>query len=119
MADPQSIDANARALQMTVGDRQRGRRISAATRAVLYLLLALFACLTLFPFFWMILTSFKLSGDVFKIPPSFIPTKLFTKEPFGNYADLLTKFSFARYLVNSVFVSSAAAFGQLVTCSLA
>lgn len=89
------------------------------SRILLYVMLCAAGVLTMFPFFWMLLTSFKLPGDVFKIPPSFVPTKLFSSTPFGNYTDLITKFSFARYLLNSVFVSSAASVGQLVTCSLA
>ena len=89
------------------------------TAAVVYVFLAGFALLTLFPFLWMVLTSFQTAGDTFRIPPSLTPSLLFSAHPFANFVELFTRFTFGRYLLNSVFVSTVAAAGQLVTCSLA
>lgn len=100
-------------------ERQRKRVTSALRSGLIYALLALFAFVTLFPFLWMLITSFKLPGDVFRIPPTFTPTLLFTDAPFANYAEVLFQFDFLRYAANSLFVASIAATGQLVTCSLA
>jgi len=99
--------------------RRRKRAISALRSGVIYALLAVFSFLTLFPFLWMVITSFKLPGDVFRIPPTFTPTLLFSDTPFANYVEVLFKFDFLRYAGNSLFVASIAATGQLVTCSLA
>ncbi|MEW6581029.1 MAG: carbohydrate ABC transporter permease [Chloroflexota bacterium] len=44
-----------------------------ATRAVVYLVLGAAAFLMLFPFTYMVFTSFKASGDVFRYPPRLLP----------------------------------------------
>ena len=99
--------------------RRRKRVASAVRSGIIYAFLGVFAFLTLFPFLWMVITSFKLPSDVFRIPPTFTPTLLFTDTPFANYAEVLFQFDFLRYAGNSLFVASIAATGQLVTCSLA
>lgn len=43
------------------------------TRAVIYLLLTVFAFLMIFPFIYMMMTSFKNSTDVFHFPPRLFP----------------------------------------------
>ncbi len=44
-----------------------------AARAVVYLVLGVVAFLMLFPFTYMVFTSFKASGDVFRYPPRLLP----------------------------------------------
>lgn len=85
----------------------------------LYTVLLAYAVVTLLPFAWMLITSFKDSRDVFRLPPSFVPTKLFGPDPLGNYVDVLTRHDFLLYFRNSLFVSTMAALGQVATCALA
>ena len=42
---------------------------------VAFLLIGIFLLVTLFPFFWMISTSFKIKGEFFTRPPIFIPDR--------------------------------------------
>lgn len=99
---------------------QRRKRMGAwITNTLLYGFLLVFAFITLFPFFWMLITSFKLPGDVFRLPPNFRPSLLWTDTPFANYVEVLFQFDFLRYAGNSLFVATTSAVGQLVTCSLA
>jgi multiple sugar transport system permease protein len=84
-----------------------------------YAALLAYGVVTIVPFAWMLITSFKPPGDVFEVPPQFIPTLLFGDAPFQNYREILTRFKFDRYLANSFFVATTASLGQLVTCSLA
>ena len=42
----------------------------------------IYGILTLFPFLWMLITSFKPVGDTFKLPPSLMPSLLFSEHPF-------------------------------------
>jgi len=42
---------------------------------ITFLLIGLFLVMTLFPFFWMISTSFKIKGEFFTRPPIFIPDR--------------------------------------------
>ena len=89
------------------------------TLLLLYAVLIAYAALTLMPFIWMLITSFKEARDVFKLPPSFVPTKLLTDDPFGNYVEIWTRRDFVIFFRNSAFVAFSAAVGQVFACSLA
>jgi multiple sugar transport system permease protein len=97
--------------------QQQLTRIS--RRTLLYLLLAFFSILTIFPFLWMLSTSFKSPRAVFALPPQLIPDRLFQPEMWKNYVEVLTKHNFVLYTRNSFFVATMAAIGQLFTASLA
>lgn len=85
---------------------------------VLYVMLTAIGFLTLFPFLWMVSTSFKAIGEVFTLTPSFLPKNLFTAKMWDNYQTILYKHNFLRYVFNSFVVAGLAALGQLFTCSL-
>ena len=85
----------------------------------MYLILLVLAFITIFPFLWMLLTTFKSSKAIFAIPPTWIPDKLFKPGMWDNYVTVFTKHNFIRYTFNSIFVSFMAAAGQVITCSLA
>lgn len=87
--------------------------------AAIYGVLALYAFMTLSPFLWMLITSFKEPADLFRLPPSFVPTQLLTDAPFANYTSVLTERDFTTYFVNSLIVSTSAAVGQVITCAMA
>jgi len=76
------------------------------TNPVIYVLLAVGGIITIFPFVWMIATSFKQPWDIYNlsiIPPD--PT-------FNNYIRLFEESSFPRWFLNSFVV------GLLVTLSV-
>jgi multiple sugar transport system permease protein len=73
------------------------------------------AFLTVAPFLWMVLTSFKPLGEILSFPPTWWPED-FT---FENYREAFTAAPFGRYYANSLFVAIAVTLGQLVTCSMA
>jgi multiple sugar transport system permease protein len=73
------------------------------------------ALITVAPFLWMFLTSFKELGDILVYPPQWFPSSL----TLSNYEGAFTAAPFGRYYANSLFVASAVTFGQLITCSLA
>ena len=69
------------------------------TRAVTYALLAVWALVVLFPFYWMVLTSLKSYGAY---NSEYIP-QLFTLSPtLQNYRDAFTAVPLARYFANTV-----------------
>jgi len=92
---------------------------SARTLWVLYLVLVAYAVVALMPFAWMLVTSFKEQRDLFRVPPSFRPTLLFTDAPLHNYVEVWDRRDFVVYFRNSLIVSTLAAVGQVFTCSLA
>lgn len=84
-----------------------------------YIVLSVFAFLTIFPFLWMLSTSFKSQQAIFSLPPQLIPDLLGEPEMWDNYSEVLTRHNFVRYTFNSFFVATMAAMGQIATSSLA
>ncbi len=65
-----------------------------------YLLVIIMLTIVLFPFFWMILASFKINADILNIEKlfSFVPT-------FKNYISVFIDYNFVKPLVNSFIIS--------------
>lgn len=91
------------------------RAVKRAGRVLLYVAIYGAALLTIAPFVWMVLTSFKPLSEIFTYPPTWWPDE-FT---LSNYQDAFGAAPFGRYYLNSLFVSVAVTVGQLITCSLA
>ncbi len=84
-----------------------------------YLALFTFAFTTIFPFVWMISTTFKSRGAIFSLPPTLYPDLLFQEGMWDAYREVWTEHNFFRYTANSFFVAGSAAAGQLIAASLA
>lgn len=67
--------------------------------------LLIWMLITLFPLYWIALTSFKPASQIAEYPVRYWPRE-FSLE---NYASLFQKSQFGTYLLNSIIVSSAAA----------
>ena len=77
------------------------KRKSPLVGAISANLLVLFSFLLVLPFIWQVMTSFRSSEDIYKIPADLI-----LKRPSLHFYDLVfTKHSFGHYLWNSVYVS--------------
>lgn len=92
------------------------RRRRAVCRAVTYVLLALWAVIVLFPFYWMVLTSIKsYSAYSAERIPAF-----FTLSPtLQNYHDAFTAVPLARYFLNTLVFTVATTAIMLVVITLA
>ena len=92
------------------------RRRRAARRAVTYVLLALWAVIVLFPFYWMVLTSVKsYSAYSAERIPAF-----FTLSPtLQNYRDAFTAVPLARYFLNTLIFTVATTAIMLAVITLA
>ena len=77
-----------------------------------YVLLAAGAALMVFPFVWMLLSSFKDAREV--LSPAFLPNE-FT---FANYVEVLTRTAFPQWFLNSAIVATATTASVLLFCSL-
>ena len=80
---------------------ERGeRRRALAVKALTYAMLALWALVVLFPFYWMLLTSLKSYGTY---NAEYVP-KLYTLAPTAeNYASAFTAVPLARYFTNTIW----------------
>ncbi len=80
------------------------RTKNAAFKTVVYLLLAVWAVVVLFPFYWMILSSFKSYGAY---NSEYIP-QFFVKSPtFENYVSAFTAVPLAKYFLNTLIFTVA------------
>ena len=69
--------------------------------ALKYFVLVAFAIITLFPFYWMIASSFKDSFEVIQTPPTMIPNKILWE----NYSTAFSMAPFGRYFLNTILVT--------------
>lgn len=84
---------------------------SVPARTVRVALLALWMLITLFPLYWIVVTSFKEPGAIAAFPLRYLPETWSVE----NYASLFSKSRFGVYLGNSLLVSlAAAATGTLI-----
>lgn len=90
-----------------------GGRSDRLGMAVVWLLLAAAIVYTIFPIFWLILTSFKTPRDIFAVPP-----KLFFVPTLDNYRYNFEQNRFGLYFFNSVVISLCAMAISLVVGSL-
>ncbi len=73
-------------------------------RAALIVFLVLVVAYSLFPFFWMVVTSVKTEREVHTVPPTFFPQQ-YTSE---NYRNVFVKSNIPRYFVNSLVIATGA-----------
>lgn len=72
-----------------------------ALQLLVYLLLVAGAVISLFPFWYMVVTSVKPQSYIFEIPPRLIPTEVTAQ----NYERALSRDNFGRYFLNSTAVA--------------
>ena len=83
-------------------------------RTILYLFLALGLAMFLLPMVWLVSGSLKPEGQVFTIPPTFIPEPIV----WGNYPQALNKFPFWISLKNTMTIVVGVLVGRVLTASL-
>ena len=82
---------------------------------ILNILVCLGAVLNLFPFYWLITSSFKTSAGIFKMPPEWFPPTFHYK----NYIDLFVGQPAFRWAFNSILVSEVTTLMVVICSSLA
>jgi multiple sugar transport system permease protein len=97
---------------LPAGEGQRPRRRLNGWAVLAYVLLASGAVIMVFPFLWMLVSSFKDAREV--LSPGFWPTE-FT---FTNYIEVLTRTAFPRWFANSMIVAVINTISVLFLCSL-
>lgn len=93
-------------------ERTPGKGIGRAAR---YVLLSVLAVIMAGPFLWMLSASLQGQGDVFRVPPRWIPDP----PRFSNYGEILERMPFVQFFLNSTKIAGLATIGQVLSCSLA
>lgn len=79
------------------------------------ILIIILCVISVFPIYWMCVSSVKYSSDVVKIPPDWIPTRITLR----NYADMFRNNPMLTWIVNSVAVTALTIAGVAVVSSAA
>jgi multiple sugar transport system permease protein len=82
---------------------------------MLYVLLFSGCAIMLFPFFWMLTTSFKTEAEALRIPPQWIPVSF----QWRNYVEAWNAAPFGWYFFNSFFMAITTTLGEVFTTILA
>ena len=88
------------------------RTRQAIGRALIYLLLFAGMIVMVFPFYWMIASSFKTAGEMNLFPPTMGPRDWTN---FNNYRLAFQTAPFARYFINSVVVTTSSVLTTAIT----
>lgn len=83
--------------------------------SIVFTLLFAASFLMLVPLVWTLSTSLRLPRESFSLPPKWLPTDF----RIDNYLQVFERVPFWRYFFNSLLISGAVVFGQLITCSMA
>jgi len=103
----------ARAGEGVAGRRRRGG--IRPERVLVFLILCAGSVIMLLPVAWLVSTSLKEPGQVFRFPPEWIPNPV----RWQNYPDALTEMPFDRYVANTLFITISNMIGVLLSSSLA
>lgn len=97
-------------MAITLG--KRARRIGGDI--LTYLVLVITGTMILLPLLWMVSTSLKTRGELFLVPPVWIPKVLHWE----NYPDALTRMPFGRFFLNTSVITVFSVIGQLASSPL-
>ena len=81
-------------------------RETSTAHVIRILFLALWLVITIFPLYWITVTSFKSPGAIFSYPLTYWPEEF----SLDNYIGLFSEAQFGTYLGNSLLISTVAAF---------
>ncbi|MBC8401422.1 MAG: carbohydrate ABC transporter permease [Candidatus Marinimicrobia bacterium] len=90
------------------------RLLPSPQKVLHYAVLIFLACVFILPFLWMLSTSLKGYENIFSLPLKWIPDKIHWE----NYVKVFQAMPFLVYLKNSVFVTSLAIFGTVLSASV-
>ncbi len=80
----------------------------------IYIPLVIGLILVVGPFLWMLLGSFKTTGELRQVPPTWIPEN----PTLSNYEDLFSRLNFLGYFINSTIVAVAVTVGNVIFGSM-
>lgn len=105
--------------QSTAQKEKVSKVMHVVSMVLVYLFLVLAALLFIFPFYWMILTSFKSGAEIKGTLTGYEGVQTFWPVDFmNNYADLGRKFNFGMYIGNTLVVGVFSTIGTVITCIL-
>lgn len=84
-------------------------------KLIIHLILLSGIGVTVFPFVWMVLTSFKATGEATQIPPTIFPKQFLI----DAYTQIISSLPFARVYLNTFISTVITTIAQLIFCAMA
>lgn len=82
-------------------------------KVIIYIILCLISVCMLFPFYWMLRSSFMTDREILSMPIKWLPSTF----NFDNYVEAFQKAPFARFFVNSLFIVIINLLGHVFSAS--
>lgn len=82
---------------------------------IVHLILIAGIIVVVFPFLWMILTSFKTTGEALRIPPTVLPEQFVTTA----YTTIVSALPFAQVYINTILSTVIITVAQVAFCAMA
>ena len=86
-----------------------------SSRALLYLCVLIGAVVSMFPFFWTLVSSGKSIQEMYYYPPTLWPA---APQFLANYTEVFNTVPFAQWFVNTVVVTVASLIGTVISATL-
>ncbi len=109
-----TITETAVAATPTTEDRRPRSRRPDWSRGATYIALTIGLIITLMPFIWMLLGSFKTQGELLQRPITWWPEQA----TLDNYSRWLTQLDYGQFFFNSVVVALVVVLGNIAFCSM-
>lgn len=93
---------------------QDSRRRRVFGKVLQYILVNLASIIFIFPFLWLVLTSFKSIDEIARIPPVMFPAVW----RWQNYVEAVNYIPFFHYMGNTLIIFAGKAVGAVISCSL-
>jgi len=91
------------------------RRQRQTSRIIFYALLTIGALASMIPFYWTVISSGKAIQELYRYPPTFWPEH---PQYIANYTEILSKYPFGRWFINSFYVTFMALLGTVISATL-
>lgn len=106
---------NSATLAAPAARRHSARLSKLAGRGLHYLVLSLIAVITVYPFWWTLVTALSTEGDVFAFPPPLLPSA----PSLNNFKEAVSSIDLLAFYKNSVIIALATVAGTLLVSALA
>lgn len=106
---------NSATLAAPAARRHSARLSKLAGRGLHYLVLSLIAVITVYPFWWTLVTALSTEGDVFAFPPPLLPSA----PSLANFKEAVSSIDLLAFYKNSVIIALATVAGTLLVSALA
>lgn len=110
-----SVNAESAVKPVSLVHSASARRQRRTSLIIFYALLTIGALASMIPFYWTVISSGKAIQELYRYPPTFWPEH---PQYIANYTEILSKYPFGRWFLNSFYVTFMALAGTVISATL-